>query len=104
MNDFHVEVIEREYLSEHGSAPRGRGNWAFCLVNPIREDYLDYVLWVNGRYADALSVAKKIVAGKLPAVSGDVQAGKESLRVSVKPAAAALLESGGHASVLYVCS
>lgn len=97
-----IEVLDREYCFNHGAAPRGRGNWAFCLVNPNRGDYLDFVVWANGRYSDALKAAKAVVAGKLEA-PGEYAVGKERVRVNFGPKASELLKSGS-VSVLYVCS
>jgi|SRR6185436_5528684 len=99
----HVEVLDREYVMNHGAKPRGRGNWGFCLVNPNRFDYLDFIVWANGRYSDAEKAAKAVVLGKLQA-PGEYPVGNETVRVNFSEKAAELLKSGRHASVLYVCS
>lgn len=103
MSSQSVEVLDREYVMNHGAKPRGRGNWAFCLVNPNRSDYLDFVVWANGRYSDAEKAAKAVLLGKLEA-PGEYPVGKETVRVNFKPEVAELVKSGRHASVLYVCS
>jgi hypothetical protein len=60
-----VEVSNRQYMSDHGAAPRGRGNWAFCDANKYgRYDYLDYVLWFSGSFSDARRQAVKAFAAK----------------------------------------
>lgn len=64
MRNEYVEVLDREYVMNHGAKPRGRGSWAFCLVNPNRGDYLDFVVWANGRYSDAEKAAKAIALAK----------------------------------------
>ena len=102
MQESSIDVLDREYVMNHGAAPRGRGNWAFSLVNPNRSDYLDFVIWANGRYSDALKAAKAVVAGKLEA-PGEYPVGKEIVRVNFGAQASELLKSGS-ISVLYVCS
>jgi hypothetical protein len=52
-----VEVDVSDFWSSHGRAPRGRGAWAFCSVNPHDPDYLDSCIWVNGTFASARSAA-----------------------------------------------
>lgn len=50
-----VYVETAPYERSHGKAPRGEGYWAFCLVDPRRDDYLSHVVFQSGPYG----VAKK---------------------------------------------
>jgi len=52
-----VIVIDRQYVTAHGRAPRGQGYWGFCTVDPHRGDYLDHIIWVGGTYARARNKA-----------------------------------------------
>src|SRR5262245_28220024 len=52
-----VEIDTCDFERSHGRAPRGRGGWAFCTVNPRQADYLNHVLWKNGTYAEARRAA-----------------------------------------------
>ena len=54
-----VEVDPSEWSrANDGKAPRGRGSWAFCKVDPRRSDYLSHCLWHNGSYGEAKKAAQ----------------------------------------------
>jgi hypothetical protein len=57
-----IEVETYHYEREHNKRPSGRGNWAFCTVDPRRDDYLDHVIWVSGLYTDARETARRRAA------------------------------------------
>lgn len=58
-----VHFSTREYLSAHGKAPRGRGQWAFCPANRYdSSNYLDFVKWFGSSYAEAKRDAAKAFA------------------------------------------
>lgn len=57
-----VEVVTREYESNHGATPRGAGQWGFCTVSTRTIDYLSNVIWVCGTYGAAKKAARKIAA------------------------------------------
>jgi hypothetical protein len=59
-----VRVIVSDYTSAHATTPRGEGNWAFCTVNPNRDDYLDHLIWKSGRYTSARFEAVKEAAAR----------------------------------------
>ena len=69
-----VDIITDDYERSHGRTPRGRGSWAFCVVDPRRNDYLDHVIWTQGTYQnarrDAVAVVRQrnaqLVAGQEP--------------------------------------
>lgn len=66
---YKTRVETTVYVFAHGKAPRGRGSWAFCLVNPNRADYLAHVLWKNDMtYGQAKRSALNDVAGRLPTI------------------------------------
>lgn len=48
------------YELSHGKKPRGTGHWLFCVVNPNRNDYLDYIVAASGMLT--YSEAKKIIS------------------------------------------
>lgn len=56
---FPVEVFTGDYEFSHGHAPKGRGGWLFCKVDPRRHnDYLDHLLPnFNGTYTEAKKAA-----------------------------------------------
>ncbi|MGH9317787.1 MAG: hypothetical protein ACRD1P_11870 [Thermoanaerobaculia bacterium] len=54
-----IDFDTSDYASNHGREPRGRGGWAFSLVNPRRGDYLDHVIWTPSMtYGDAKAWVK----------------------------------------------
>ena len=60
-----VQVNTRYYESNHGAAPRGRGQWAFCPEGQYSAvNYLDYVLSFNGSYGDAKRQAMRAFAAR----------------------------------------
>lgn len=47
-----------DFYRAHSRAPRGRGSWAFVDAQfAERDNYLDFVFWANGLYADAKKAA-----------------------------------------------
>jgi hypothetical protein len=60
-----VEVDPSEWVRANGGRrPSGRGSWAFCKVNPNREDYLSHLLWENGLYSEARKSAQAKAAAE----------------------------------------
>jgi hypothetical protein len=60
-----VVVETRDYQSNHGNLPRGRGCWLFCTVDPRRVDYLDHLIrTASGPYAAAKRQARIEAAAK----------------------------------------
>lgn len=59
-------IVDSTYFQQaHGKQPRGGGHWGFCLVHPSSADYLDHVLWVQGKtYSEAKRVAQAAAAGR----------------------------------------
>jgi hypothetical protein len=60
----HVIVDTTNYERNHGGKPRGQGSWAFCTVDPRRDDYLNHVMWFNGSYSEAKKQAQAQAAGR----------------------------------------
>lgn len=64
-----VEVDPTEWVrANDGRRPSGRGSWAFCKVHPNRSDYLDFLIWESGTYAEARKAAKAKAAAQGVAV------------------------------------
>lgn len=61
----HVSFSTREYESDHGSKPRGIGNWAFCAVEHARkDDYISHVKWFHASYGFAKRAAAQAFAAE----------------------------------------
>lgn len=69
-----MEFNTREYESNHGAKPRGRGSWAFVDARHARKpNYLDFVFWAPGglTYGDAKAKARAHFAAQAD-FSGEV--------------------------------
>lgn len=63
MNRQRVLFSTREYESNHGARPRGRGLWGFIVADKWNaNNYLDYVKWFPGTYGEAKRAAAKAFA------------------------------------------
>lgn len=59
MKPSQVSVETGAYERAYGKRPSGTGAWAFCKVDPRRDDYLSHCLWFsNQSYTQAKKAAK----------------------------------------------
>ena len=99
-----IEINTRDYERNHGAAPKGRGSWAFCLVDPNRRnDYLDFVIWASGTYAAARRAAVSVLCGQAPIVNGVIAGEVAAVNVNASAAVVAALATGD-VDCLFVCA
>jgi hypothetical protein len=49
----------RPYEMSHGATPRGRGSWAFCRTEDVRNPFNGKIVWAPvGTFAEAKKYAK----------------------------------------------
>lgn len=99
-----IEINSSDYRRNHGAEPRGRGSWAFCLVDPNRRnDYLDFVIWASGTYAAARRAAVSVLCGQAPIVNGVIAGDVSGINVNASAAVVAALATG-EVDALFVCA